>query len=398
MASRPTLLFLLLAFSNQTGATLWDGGKIVDGKCFVFVKYPKVTWNEAQSACANMGGALATVSSLSQISKFESEFSIGGEVYWIGLNDKAVEGQFAWDETKSPATEITSDWWALNFPTTYNSDLQDCGGVTNGHIFDSYGTLNLMYLCIEPNSSTTKCTAPTTPPATVIQPETTTAISTIGNTKWDGAKIVDGKCFVFVKYPKVTWNEAQSACANMGGALATVSSLSQISKFESEFSIGGEVYWIGLNDKAVEGQFAWDETKSPATEITSDWWALNFPTTYNSDLQDCGGVTNGHIFDSYGTLKLMYLCIEPNSSTTKCTAPTTPLATTLPATTPPSTTLPTTTQPSTTLQATTTVPTRTSASTTQATTTDSSAVTVTSNVLHFTLSITLTAVYFYTMS
>jgi hypothetical protein len=30
-----------------------------------------------------------------------------------------------------------------------------------------------------------------------------------GNTKWDGAKIVDGKCFVFVKYPKVTWNEAQ---------------------------------------------------------------------------------------------------------------------------------------------------------------------------------------------
>ncbi|XP_059168176.1 lectin BRA-3-like [Physella acuta] len=144
----------------------WPGAKIVDGRCFV-LKQEMLSWDGAQTACADIGGKLATLASLQVLNDLVAAFNMSKDNFvWIGANSKAVRGTYVWDETNQPATEITKDWWWLGDPMGYI-----CVYIRPEHpyITTSDCTSSNYYLCIEPNSTTTMCATPTPVP----QPTTT---------------------------------------------------------------------------------------------------------------------------------------------------------------------------------------------------------------------------------
>ncbi|XP_059154444.1 low affinity immunoglobulin epsilon Fc receptor-like [Physella acuta] len=139
-----------------------------------------------------------------------------------------------------------------------------------------------------------------------------------GTTQWDGAKVVDGKCFLLVQ-TVVKWDQAKQACEDMGGTLATVSSATLMSDIRSAFNYYVKSYWIGLNDIANEGTYVWIEDGSTASGISS-LWGEDRPVTDPDNGFDCIYVDGSNTFLDVqcAIVATNYLCMEPNSATTKC--------------------------------------------------------------------------------
>ncbi|XP_059154442.1 hepatic lectin-like [Physella acuta] len=169
----------------MTGSSQWDGAKVVDGKCYLLV-LTSLKWGEAKQACEDIGGTLATVASDALISDISTAFNFFENGYWIGLNDIATEGTYVWTEDGSTASGISS-LWGEDRPVTSPDNEFDCIYVdeTNKFLDVQCGVVSTYYLCVEPNSSTTKCPDPTitteasangtTPPAaTTLASATTT--------------------------------------------------------------------------------------------------------------------------------------------------------------------------------------------------------------------------------
>ncbi|XP_059168769.1 integumentary mucin C.1-like [Physella acuta] len=132
-----------------------------------------------------MGGVLARFKSKTQLDDVIT--ALGTTAYfWIGLNDDDSDNIFVWDETNIAAAEVTVDWWAQGEPA-YGFQCVKVEAVSRKLTTD-YCTIQSYFLCIEPNSGTTKCpTTPTTPEATTptttpTTTSTTTATTTVANT------------------------------------------------------------------------------------------------------------------------------------------------------------------------------------------------------------------------
>ncbi|XP_059154441.1 lectin BRA-3-like [Physella acuta] len=132
-----------------------------------------------------------------------------------------------------------------------------------------------------------------------------------GTTQWDGAKVVDGNCYLLVR-TAVKWGEAKKACEDIGGTLATVSSETLMSDIRSAFNFYEMSYWIGLNDIATEGTYVWTEDGSTASGI-SGLWGEDRPVTEPGNEFDCIYVdeTDKYLDLQCGTVATYYLCMEP---------------------------------------------------------------------------------------
>ncbi|CAH3179784.1 unnamed protein product, partial [Porites lobata] len=88
-----------------------------DGYCYLTSR-ACATWLTAQSNCSTMSSNLLTV--YSQEENLYIQHRHNGERSWIGLNDRSVEGSFAW------ASKDTSDFelWAPNQPNDWKNE--DC--------------------------------------------------------------------------------------------------------------------------------------------------------------------------------------------------------------------------------------------------------------------------------
>ncbi|XP_059146766.1 low affinity immunoglobulin epsilon Fc receptor-like [Physella acuta] len=173
-----SLLFIIDS-PGAVGSDLWNGGKVVDGKCFLMVR-EEATWTSALSACHYMGGTLATITSLTQLAALRAAFNIYDRDFWIGANDLTTEGTFVWTEDLSSASVIYS-WWDVGSPDIMAGNIFDCvqmrqNNMVLDHVCNGYATF---YMCMEPNSRTTKCIAPTTTEdVTTATTETTTLSDT----------------------------------------------------------------------------------------------------------------------------------------------------------------------------------------------------------------------------
>ncbi|XP_059160906.1 lactose-binding lectin l-2-like [Physella acuta] len=167
-----------------TGSTLWDGGKWVDGRCFLLVR-ESATWVNALSACQNIGGTLATITSQTQLAALRAAFSIYNEEFWIGANDRVTEQTFVWTEDLSSASVIYS-WWDSDAPHLARPNIWHCVTMRQTNkVYDNRCDYFLaIYMCMEPNSRTTKCIAPTTTEdVTTTTTETTTTLPTTMTTE-----------------------------------------------------------------------------------------------------------------------------------------------------------------------------------------------------------------------
>jgi hypothetical protein len=83
-----------------------------------------VTYAAAEAACVNSGGRLATITSYDE-NLFVSRLA-AGRAAWIGLNDRAVEGTWAWVDPLIPSRFMS---WSSD-PT--NNGDRDCVQINHG--------------------------------------------------------------------------------------------------------------------------------------------------------------------------------------------------------------------------------------------------------------------------
>ncbi|KAK3082678.1 hypothetical protein FSP39_002362 [Pinctada imbricata] len=99
-----------------------------NGECFHFSK-STASWLDAQAACRQMGGYLATDDNkekhdfLTNIASVIHSF--GETVFWLGGDDYLFEGVWRWEETGGPVVSFTK--WAPGYPT--NSSDTNCLGM-----------------------------------------------------------------------------------------------------------------------------------------------------------------------------------------------------------------------------------------------------------------------------
>ncbi|WP_309892102.1 C-type lectin domain-containing protein [Archangium sp.] len=91
-----------------------------NGNDYLFVTTPK-SWPEAQALCAISGYKLVTINDSNEESFLaQHESSFGQYNWWIGLNDRGIEGFFTWDGGASTYTN-----YYPSEPNNYNG-AEDC--------------------------------------------------------------------------------------------------------------------------------------------------------------------------------------------------------------------------------------------------------------------------------
>lgn len=79
------------------------------------------TYSDAEEACKTWGGTLASITSEEDSDKVNNYLDAKGEKhrYWIGLSDRAKEGEFVWADGREKFDQATS-WsnWDVDKPRT----------------------------------------------------------------------------------------------------------------------------------------------------------------------------------------------------------------------------------------------------------------------------------------
>jgi hypothetical protein len=84
----------------------------------------RVTWTDAQAACASLGAHLADIEDLTENDWIwaQAEAVDAGTAWWFGLNDSATEGSYEWDGGASS----TFTNWRTGEPNDFGG-AEDCG-------------------------------------------------------------------------------------------------------------------------------------------------------------------------------------------------------------------------------------------------------------------------------
>ncbi|CAM1313044.1 CLEC17A (predicted) [Pycnogonum litorale] len=234
-----------------------DGWSQFEYFCYkLFGKYdtkePK-SWHDAFAYCRSLGPSYDLVSINS---KAESNFInvlIGFQVSgaWLGLNDRSTESRFYWTDN----SETTYTNWAKNEPNNFqgNEDCVECVGRGYG-----YGLWNdrkcqekIPFIC-----------------QTYADPSKAKAIAHGGCNGKEDYTSFDGNCYkiVYNESKSVTWRDAQAACAQDGGNLASVRNLPELIfvkhliRHDSHRPV-----WIGMKEIKKYVPWTW-----------SDDWHVNF--------------------------------------------------------------------------------------------------------------------------
>ena len=96
----------------------------------------QVTWNAAEATAITLGGHLATIrSSVEQdwLISFVTGQGLGSGYVWIGLNDRAVEGNFQW----TSGDPVLYQNWEAGQPDDQFGEDAVCLSVPNGKWLDT---------------------------------------------------------------------------------------------------------------------------------------------------------------------------------------------------------------------------------------------------------------------
>lgn len=265
-------------------------------------------WQGAQNKAAELGGHLATISS-----QAENDWVLGfvtgnGQPadYWIGLNDKASEGNFVWTngapvvytnwspgqpDNASNVEDVVHVWtaagqWNDNSPTITRIAVAEvevyfCGDPDAGSCLSSHGNpfcdsqTCCEYVCASDpfccnnqwdgqcaSAANTACN-PTQIAGPIVDPSTGRRHELLSSAAWPFSAL-----------------KAQS----IGQNLVTVRSNVENEFLRRSFAnsvpgVGFTNVWIGLNDVASEGTFVW----SSGLPLTFSNWNFSEPNNLNNE-------------------------------------------------------------------------------------------------------------------
>lgn len=255
------------------------------------------TWSDAEAVAQRMGGHLATIRNASENTFVHTVFGTS-KYLWIGINDVAEEGTFTW--VSGETSTYTN--WASGEPSNHSASAGDPRGKPEsfGMIYDEFHAPNggwndaeyaayPVYGVVEINTPTSVLAGPITNPANGHQ---------------------------YYLLTPGTWTDAEAKAKSLGGHLVTINNKAENDWVHSTFNKFGGYFreiWLGLNDAASEGVFAWSSGE-PVTYVN---WRSGQPNngggnenyiSMHSDLVEAGGVwsdlPNGQYPEIYGVVEV----------------------------------------------------------------------------------------------
>ncbi|MCA9543659.1 MAG: CotH kinase family protein, partial [Myxococcales bacterium] len=109
-----------------------------------------------------------------------------------------------------------------------------------------------------------------------------------------------------------TYAQAEANCARLGGALARIDSQSENDWLYREArKVGGDSWWIGINDRETEGSFVWSTGPGESSPGEYTNWGGGEPNDYGAG-EDCGHFRgDGRWNDIPCDTRYPYLCEAP---------------------------------------------------------------------------------------
>lgn len=235
---------LIVALSAYTNAE-----KTIGESTFKAVN-SNATQGDAQKACEQWGGRLATTTAANNAAVRAYATSAGLGRFWIGLNDHTKENRFVWADGKA----ATYTNWSGGEPNDWGSG-EDCTEMYgNGKWNDLRCSHPFPYVCEK--SATADANQDFT---------------------------VEGQMFN-VSTNKMTGDEAKKFCATKNAVLAYPNQKqgAAIAKVMHKAGIGAA--WIGLNDMGKENHWNWAGAPNQLNKWRS--WAKNEPNDWGNG-EDC---------------------------------------------------------------------------------------------------------------
>lgn len=296
-------------------------------------------WEEANTFCELNGGHLVTITSQEeqdQINALIDALTDARKNYWAGAKrNNASDFQWVTDEkfsysnwnTGEPNSGMAEPGLMLYGknglgPTgTWNDLSFDCSGNPNEY----FTTANFGFICewekLDPPATTTAPPETATTTTTSTTTTTTTNASTTTTASTTAPMVTTTGRFVVID-DGLTWNEAASACMNMGGHLAVITTQEEQDEAIAAIMASGtdkDYLWLGgMLDTPTS--YCWI-TNEPMTYTK---WARNQPDFASGDECMMINVKNGTwedvplfgVNNDYDTMG--YLCeFEPASQDTR---------------------------------------------------------------------------------
>ncbi|KAI8040316.1 mannose-binding protein-like [Drosophila gunungcola] len=116
-----------------------------------------------------------------------------------------------------------------------------------------------------------------------------------------------GKGYYYIEHNIIVgWELARSTCNSFGGILATIRDEEELNFIQAKLRRDTH-YWIGINDREIEGKFVSLASGEPHTFLK---WAAHQPN--NLDNQDCVTLHNGEMNDFSCPTEYYFICQVDN--------------------------------------------------------------------------------------
>ncbi|CAL8384873.1 unnamed protein product [Gadus morhua 'NCC'] len=278
MLLRILSLYALLACAYSQCEPGW---RPYQGRCYYFSVEPK-SWNQAHASCLTLGGDLMSIQTYQERQWVRSQ--LDGNSYWIGLNDRVMEGQWDWTDG-SPFIESLV-YWVPGQPDNWGKDPgQDCGqvlGASQGLWTDERCDTALKYIC--------KVTNPNPP----VQCDVANGWTDFGS-----------YCYKLKSETTKSWLAARHDCLKEGGDLLSLSSTQEEEFVSGILGLSPMDLWLGfstlkcnkLSCQVEVGNvaFSWSDA-SPSTWTN---WAPEQPSPIDLQAGTCAALIKGSRFGEW---------------------------------------------------------------------------------------------------
>ena len=224
----------------------------------------KLTWFWAQKRCEDMGGYLATISSVEENDFVASLLPRERDYetyFWIGLTDASNERSWVWIDGEA----LTYHKWRLGEPNDAG-EKEDYVAITSSPKTPEHGT----WIDLEGPHKTHDIVVgfvcewdgelPKARNAQGGVPSPSDLNRSVAQVFFNGHRYT-----VFTQM--TTWSQANFQCEQMGGHLLTIETKEEWNFVTSQalnFPLHETFYWIGLTDRSKEGEWMWIHGQKPA--------------------------------------------------------------------------------------------------------------------------------------
>jgi hypothetical protein len=221
--------------------TILSGPTVYNGHVYYLLN--TANWNSAEAGAVGLGGHLAEINDAVENTWVLNTFGGFGAVnryLWIGLNDRKVEGTFAW----SSGAALTYHNWMSGEPNNgvgwYDDPNEDAVVMKSPNSGNSGQWIDVPEDWGGAGGGVVEV-VPEIPDFVLFGP-------------------IEQSGHSYYLVSSSDWNDAEAKAVGLGGHLVTINDATENAWILNTFGSVGDInrnLWIGLNDKAVEGTFAW---------------------------------------------------------------------------------------------------------------------------------------------